>query len=137
MAVYKPINPTRIILSLLAAPLVTPTVFLLYQVTLKDAKTPIDTMVGVYLNYGFYSYLVTLLLGIPVLYVLHRANLRKLIYFILGGAMLGLIPATIIGVIGVGKMSIYILCLVSGLLSAVVFWVLSGWGNVNAVRTCD
>ena len=127
------VNVARVVMALLVAPLATPTVFLLYQILLAgDKKMPVDTVIGIYLTYGPYSYLVALLLGAPILYLFHRANLRKLVYFIVGGTTLGLVPALAIGFIGIGQTSIYTLCLVSGLLSAVAFWLLSGWGNVGA-----
>tara|TARA_R110002072_G_scaffold297959_1_gene471322 strand:+ start:30098 stop:30490 length:393 start_codon:yes stop_codon:yes gene_type:complete len=115
---------SRIITGFLIAPLTVPISFSIVGF-LARGNFESHTFIGSFLAVGIYAYIFSLVLGIPTLLILMKMNKLQLIHFIIAGLLLSVTPCLFFYfVFGLVKINFYIQCVISTLLSVVVFWTI-------------
>ena len=116
----------RIILALLVSPLMTPLTFLLAFIFRSSPPPSASGVPVIFALYTPFAYAATAVLGIPMFFVFRALKWTNVLAYILGGAVIGLVTASVIfGLLiswTVGS-SIFVWCVVAGAWSASVFWL--------------
>jgi hypothetical protein len=84
-----------------------------------------EYMLGAFLLTGPYAYIAALFLGVPGYYFLRSKGWLKAGILSLAGALLGLLTGVVVG--NSRFVPLVILCVVSGLVSALCFWLIVCW----------
>ena len=117
----------RLILALLVAPLMTPLTFVVAMVSRRSVPPSSSIIPEVFALYTLFAYAATLIFGIPLLFLFQRLRWKNPFYFIVGGALIGLVTSlVIIGLLISWTVSKgdYGWSAVAGAFSALVFWVI-------------
>jgi hypothetical protein len=118
----------RTVLGFLVGPLMTPVTFAVGGSLAFGGSHELswaEYTLGAFLLTGPYAYIVTLFLGVPGYYFLRSKGWLKAGILSLAGALLGLLTAVIVGYSRF--VPLVILCVVSGLVSALCFWLIVCW----------
>lgn len=118
----------RIIAGFLIAPLTVPTTFAIIGY-LTGGNFESSTFIGEFVGIGIYAYIFSFVFGIPTLLMLMRLNKLQLVHFIIAGLILSMMPClffhSVFGSLLSIKANFYILCVISTILSAMVFWTIA------------
>ena len=128
----------RLVLAFLVSPLMTPLTFIVTVAYRGDISSRPEVIPVVFALYTPFAYLVAAALGIPAFLLFRRLGLNHLLFYVLGGAAIGLITALVIlGLLTSWSVLLgdYVWCSVAGALSASMFWmILFGLKSSEATR---
>ena len=120
----------RTILGFIIAPLTVPICSILWGVMslmiLKEPRTP---YIAIGISVGAYGYIVAIVCGVPTYLFYQSLKFESLWQYLLGGFVLGLIPAIIFSAVFDKIMPVYSYLNLAGTgtVSAMVFWLIVKW----------
>jgi hypothetical protein len=120
-------NFGRLILAFLVSPLMTPLTFLVTVAYRGDVSAHPQAILVIFTIHTPIAYLVAAVLGIPAFLLFRRWGWNHALFYVLGGAIIGLITALVIFGLLTGWSVLpgdYGWCSVAGGLSALVFWTI-------------
>jgi len=127
----------RTIAAFLVAPLVTPLVFMAYDLS-RHVLLDAQQVPFYFLTYGAFAYLATIVFGIPALLMFRWLRLTNVGLFVLGGAVIGLVVSMFV-MEGhtfeyfMHRISERMVCATAGGLSALTFrLILLGFGSAGS-----
>lgn len=113
-------NPVRILLGYLIAPLAVPLAFIVLGAL--GGSFRLREFPSILLLYGVFPYLIATLFFVPLMFILKRAGNFGGVFFVVAGVTGGLVVALISSVVSESNASIYLALMLSGALSSVVFY---------------
>ncbi len=114
---------SRVIRGYLIAPLVVPLAYFVVA-ALTGRNYGVSELVGTVLNYGAYTYVFALLLGVPAFWVLRRSGHAGLWSYALSAAAIGFLGASLFSLIGL-KVEGVLIGTLTGALAGVVFYLIA------------
>lgn len=113
-------NPARILLGYLIAPLAVPLAFIVLGAL--GGSFHLREFPAILLIYGVFPYLIATLFFVPVMFILKRAGNFGWVYFVFAGATSGVVVGLIASVVSETNVSLSIGLMLSGALSSLVFY---------------
>jgi hypothetical protein len=112
-------NPARIVLGYLVAPLAVPLAFI--SIGALGGSFRAGDFSGILLLYGIFPYLMATLLFVPLILILRTAGLLEGVFFVLAGGVGGVAVALISNAFSELNLSIVLLMALGGGLSSLCF----------------
>ncbi|MEK6287175.1 MAG: hypothetical protein AABO57_15650 [Acidobacteriota bacterium] len=113
-------NPVRILLGYLIAPLAVPFAFIALDAL--GGSFRLREFPSILLLYGVFPYLIATLFFVPLMFILKRAGNLGWVYFVVAGGIGGVVVALISSVVSESNASLYVALMLSGALSSLVFF---------------
>ena len=125
----------RTILAFLFSPIISS--FILAAITVIISRQSLADILGFAVNYSFYAYIVTFVLGLPTYLLIYKANnLRNYWQFLLGGLSLSIVPFLFFSIIFAPNIRFLITCLLLGAITGSVFWLI-GEKEKNSIQSAN
>src|SRR5438445_3003580 len=115
---------SRVILGYVIAPLIVPLAYFIFA-AVTGRNYGASELAGTLLNYGLYTYLFALLLGIPAFWLLRRIGHAGLWSYALAAGVIGLVGAGLFSIIGL-KVEGVLVGVIAGAIAGMIFYLVAG-----------